>query len=283
MSEDLELVFWEHFEELSSRLRRIIVLLIVVMMIVMSIPADLSQIYRMEFTDYQPMVSFLIEILQDNLLPEAVILIAFNWLDSFYIYVVISFVISFVICLPFIASQIYKFISPAMYKEERRSLFLFVFVFIILFAIGVFYAYYVIVPTTFTILYRFVDQTRVMPFFSVKDFFELITFGLFGTGLFYTFPLVIYMLVIIDLIRVEDLKTIRRELFIGLMVVTALITPDPTPVSMLLMTIPFFILYELTIIILTRITKYRPDRVIEEGLEKSLKLLDKNKTSESIA
>jgi len=281
MSEDIELAFWEHFEDLSSRLRRIVVLILVVMMVIMSLPSDLTMIYKMEFTDYQPLISSLIEIVQENLLPEGVTLIAFNWLDGFYIYVVISVVISFVICLPYIAAQLYGFIAPAIYEEEKRTLFIFVFIFILLFVLGVAYAFYVIVPATFTILYKFVDQARVMPFYAVKDFFEVITFGLFGTGIFYTFPLFIYIFVRIDLIRVEDLRNIRRELFVGLTVLTALLTPDPTPVSMLLMTIPFFILYEISIIILTRIMRDKPSRVVVEGTERALELLARAQSSES--
>jgi sec-independent protein translocase protein TatC len=158
MSEDIELSLWEHFEDLSSRLRRIVVVVLVVMMVVMSLPSDLTMIYRLEFTDYQPLISSLIEIIQQALLPEGVTLIAFNWLDSFYIYFIISFVISFVISLPYIAAQLYGFVAPAIYEEEKRSLFTFVFVFIFLFILGVAYAYYVIVPATFTILYRFVSE-----------------------------------------------------------------------------------------------------------------------------
>ncbi len=116
-------------------------------------------------------------------------------------------------------------------------------------------------------------QTRVMPFYSVKDFFDIITFGMVGSGLFYTFPLVIYTLVVIDIITVDDLRKMRKHLFLGLAIVTAFLTPDPTPVSMSLMTVPFYILYELTIIVLSRIMKNRPDRVIETGLKASLELL----------
>ena len=281
MSEDLELDFWSHIDELSTRLRRIVVVIVVVMMVVMSLPSDLTMIYRMEFTDYQPLISSLIELVQETLLPEGVTLIAFNWLDSFYIYIVISLVISLVICLPYIAAQIYGFISPAIYEEEKQSLFTFVFLFILLFLLGVAYAYFVIVPATFSILYRFVDQARVMPFYSVKDFFEVITFGLFGTGIFYTFPLIIYVLVRIDLIMVEDLRNIRRELFVGLTALTAILTPDPTPVSMLLMTIPFIILYEISIIILGRIMRDEPHPVVVEGTEKALEFLARAQSSDS--
>ena len=275
MSEDEELSIWDHVQELSSRLRRIMVALIITMMIVMSLPADLEKIIKLDFSDYTLLVSNIIEMLQEAVLPEGVTLIAFNWLDSFYIYVMIAFTISFIICLPYIATQVYAFLAPAIYENEKKSLFAFVSVFVFLFLLGVSYAYFILIPATFRVLYQFVYQTRVMPFYSVKDFFDIISFGLVGSGLFYTFPLVIYTLVVIDIIMVDDLRRMRKHLFLGLAIVTAFLTPDPTPVSMLLMTIPFYILYELTIIILSRVMKNRPNRVIETGLQASLEVLGK--------
>lgn len=281
MSEELELTIWDHFDELIQKLRSIVVLLVFTTVAVMSVPADLSSITRLDFTDYTPLVSVIIEVLQDTLLPEGVVLIAFNWLDSFYIFVVLSFTISFLICLPYVAAQIYRFLAPAIYENEKRGLLKFVTVFLLLFGLGVAYAYFVIVPMTFAVLYRFVNQTSVMPFYSVKDFFDLITFGLIGTGVFYTFPLIIYLLVQLDLIQVDVLRQIRKHLFVGLSILTALLTPDPTPVSMMLMTIPFYLLYELTIIVLTYTMRGKPDKVVTEGLQASLDYLAKAKTESS--
>ena len=279
MSEDEELSIWDHVQELSSRLRRIMVALIITMMIVMSLPADLEKIIRLDFSDYTLLVSKIMEMLQEAVLPEGVTLIAFNWLDSFYIYVMIAFTISFIICLPYVATQVYAFLAPAIYENEKKGLIVFVSMFVLLFLLGVTYAYFILIPATFRVLYQFVYQTRVMPFYSVKDFFDIISFGLVGSGLFYTFPLVIYTLVVIDIIIVDDLRRMRKHLFLALAIVTAFLTPDPTPVSMLLMTIPFYILYELTIIILSRIMKNRPSRAIETGLQASLELLGKTEDS----
>lgn len=279
MSSNEEYGIWDHFEELSSRLRRIVVAILVTMIIVMSLPSDLSKIVRLDFSNYTLLVSKIMEVLQDTLLPEGVTLIAFNWLDSFNLYIIISFALSFIICLPYIAMQLYAFIAPALYENEKKSLLIFVLVFVSLFSLGVLYAYIVLVPATFTVLYKFVHQARVMPFYSVKDFFDLIIFGLLGSGLFYTFPILIYALVAMDLIVVDDLRGIRRHIFLGLAIVTAFITPDPTPVSMLLMTIPFYIIYELTIIILNRIIKKKPDHKINAGLQASLKLLETDKSN----
>jgi sec-independent protein translocase protein TatC len=266
---------WDHIEELSKRLRRIVLALIITMVVVMSLPSDFSALIKLDFSNYTFLVSKIIEILQGMLLPEGVTLIALNWLDSFNIYILISFAVSFIICLPYTATQLYAFLSPALYENERKSIFVFVSVFISLFTIGVIYAYLVLIPATFTVLYKFVYQTRVIPFYSVKDFFDLVIFELFGSGIFYTFPLLIYTLVAIDLIVVDDLRSIRKHIFLGLAIVTAFLTPDPTPVSMLLMIIPFYIIYELTIIILSRIMKNKPDRTLNLGIQASLKLLEK--------
>lgn len=280
MSDDYELEFWDHFEDLSSRLRKILYALIIVMVLVMSLPSDFSKIWQLDFNDYTLLITDLMQMFQNTLLPEGVTLIAFNWLDSFYIYFVICFAISFLICLPYIAYQLYGFLAPAIYANEKRVLFTFITLFVLLFLIGVAYAYFVLVPMTFTVLYKFVYQTNVMPFYSVKDFFELIAFGLFGSGLFYTFPLVLYLLVTIDLIIIDDLKEMRRHIFVALSALTAIITPDPTPVSMLLMTIPFYILFELSILILSRIMRNKPDRVLDAGFNAAQELLARTEETE---
>ncbi|MFC1803916.1 twin-arginine translocase subunit TatC [Thermoproteota archaeon] len=281
MSEDLELTVWDHLEELTSKLRRIVFVIFITMMIVMSLPADFSRLINLDFKNYTLLVSVIIEIIQEALLPEGVMLIAFNWLDSFYIYVVLSFTISFLICLPYVATQIYSFVAPAMYDDEKKGVIKFVLVFILLFILGALYSFYIIVPAMLTILYRFVNQTRVMPFYSVRDFFDLITFGLFGTGLLYTFPLVIYLIVKVDLLLVDTLRKIRKELFVGLAIVTSVLTPDPTPVSMLLMIVPFYLLYELTIIALSYLMRDKPDKVIVQGLQASLDYIAHMEISET--
>ncbi len=280
MSDDYELEFWDHIEALSSRLRKILYVLSIVMVLVMSLPSDFSRIWQLDFTDYTLLITDLMQLLQTTLLPEGVSLIAFNWLDSFYIYFVISFALSFLICLPYIAYQLYGFLAPAIYANEKRVLFTFISLFVILFLMGVAYAYFILVPMTFTVLYKFVYQTNVMPFYSVKDFFELIAFGLFGSGLFYTFPLVLYLLVSIDLIVLDDLKEMRRHIFVALSAITAIITPDPTPVSMLLMTIPFYILYELSLLIMSRLMRNKPDKVLNSGLNAAQELLSRTEALE---
>lgn len=271
---DDEQPIWEHLDELAKRLRRILFSVAVATILLASLPSDLGRLAKLDFSNYRPMISAVIEIIQNRLLPDEVNLIAFTWLDTFYIYIVVAVALGTLVSLPVIAHEIYQFIRPALFPAERKSVFGFVSVFTMLFVMGAIYAYLILLPTTFRVLLRFVQQTRIAPLFSVRDFFNIVAFGLLGSGLFYTFPLMIFMLVKFDLMEVQTLRDNRKQIFVGLLIVTAVLTPDPTPLSMILMVIPFYLLYELTIQIVGRmkIGKKREDE-IERGVRLSRELL----------
>jgi len=260
MSNANELPIWDHLEELANRLRRVLLVVVVATIIIATFPSDFNEILKLDFSNYRPFISIALEFIQEHLLPDGVSLIAFNWLDTFYIYILISIALGAFITLPYIIYEIYKFVSPALYPHEKKSIYTFVIVITVLFSIGAVYAWFILLPTTFKVLYRFVYQSRVIPFFSVKDFYNMVTFGILGSGIFYTFPIVVWMLVKADLIETQTLKESRKQLFVALIIVTAVLTPDPTPFSMLLMSIPFYLLYEITIQVLSRTHKRKePD------------------------
>ena len=277
MSHDDELSIWDHLEELAQRLRRALFAVVVATIVVISLPSDIGRALKLDFSEYRPLIATVMEVIQESLLPEGVNLIAFNWLDTFYIYILVAIVLGIIITLPFLAYELYQFIAPALYPHERRSVYIFVSVVTVLFIIGAAYAWFILLPTTFTVLYRFVYQSRVLPFFSIKDFFSMVSFGLLGSGVFYTFPVIIYMAVAADLIEVQTLKDNRKLIFVGLIIVTAILTPDPTPFSMLLMSIPFYILYEITVQVLSRVKKGKThdEKAIDEGLKASRDLLER--------
>ena len=283
MSHDDELSIWDHLEELAQRLRRALFAVVVATIVVISSPSDIGRALKLDFSEYRPLIATVMEVIQESLLPEGVNLIAFNWLDTFYIYILVAMVLGIIITLPFLAYELYQFIAPALYPHERRSVYIFVSVVTVLFIIGAAYAWFILLPTTFAVLYRFVYQSRVLPFFSIKDFFSMVSFGLLGSGIFYTFPVIIYMVVAADLIEVQTLKDNRKQIFVGLIIITAVLTPDPTPFSMLLMSIPFYIIYEITIQVLSRTRREKPidKETIERGVRASISLLERSSSDSS--
>ncbi len=280
MSHDQEQSIWDHLEELATRLRRALTALAIVTFVIMSAPSDLTQILKLNLSGYRPLISSILEIIQESLLPGGVDLIAFNWLDPFYIYFLVAFIIAFLVTLPYLSWELYRFVNPALYEHEKKRIFTFVFVVVFLFGLGAAYAWFFLLPTTFNVLYNFVNQSRVLPLFAVKDFYNMVAFGLLGSGIFYTFPVIIWLLVKVDLLEVEGLKKNRKGIFVGLLVFTAVLTPDPTPFTMLLMSVPFYILYEITIQVLQRTTPDPEKKAIQAGLRASERFLTREKESE---
>lgn len=281
MSGDDDIPIWDHLEELSQRLRKILLAIIITTLVFSMLPSELDKAFRLDFEGYTPLISLFMQVIQDSVLPEGVTLIALNWLDTFYIYILMALIMGFVLTLPYTVYHFFQFVSPALYPHERRSAYAFVGVSSILFALGVVYAWFILLPTMFNVLNRFVYQSGVMPFFSVADFFSMVAVGLLGSGLFYTFPLLIWMLVSADIIEVQILKNNRRQLFVVLTIVTAVLTPDPTPFSMLLMTVPFYILYEVTIQVLGRlVAKKKGDEALIRGINASKETVERLQTPE---
>lgn len=280
MSHDQEQSIWDHLEEFATRLRRALTALALATFVIMMAPSDPAQILKLNFSDYRPLISSILEFIQESLLPGGVDLIAFNWLDPFYIYFLVAFIIAFLATLPYLSWELYKFITPALYEHERKGIFTFVIVVVLLFGVGAAYAWFLLLPTTFSVLFNFVSQSRVLPIFAVKDFYNMVAFGLLGSGIFYTFPVIIWIIVKADLLEVESLKRNRKQLFVGLLFVTAILSPDPTPFTMLLMSVPFYILYEITIQILQRTTPDPEKKAIQAGLRASERFLNREKASE---
>lgn len=280
MSHDQEQSIWDHLEEFATRLRRALTALALATFVIMMAPSDPAQILKLNFSDYRPLISSILEFIQESLLPVGVDLIAFNWLDPFYIYFLVAFIIAFLATLPYLSWELYKFITPALYEHERKGIFTFVIVVVLLFGVGAAYAWFLLLPTTFSVLFNFVSQSRVLPIFAVKDFYNMVAFGLLGSGIFYTFPVIIWIIVKADLLEVESLKRNRKQLFVGLLFVTAILSPDPTPFTMLLMSVPFYILYEITIQILQRTTPDPEKKAIQAGLRASERFLNREKASE---
>lgn len=249
MSRDTELPLWDHLEELARRLRVALFSVFISSIVISLFPADLNFINNPSFSDYKPLLSLIIEIIQEMMLPKDVNLIALNWIDTFYVYIIIGITLGTLVSTPVIAFEFYKFLSPALFSHERRMLIKFMFSFSILFIAGAAYAYFILLPITFKTLMRFVYSLGAIPYFAIKDFFDMVFIGIVGSGLFFTLPLLIAFLIKIDLIDPEMLKKNRSYIFVGLLIVTAIITPDPTPLSMLLISIPFYLLYELSILI----------------------------------
>ncbi len=270
MTEDKEAPLQEHIIELLERLRRIIIILLITSGIAVIIPA---QLFDNNLQGYTPLVFYAMKKMQYDLTNVnnpiikpiasffgvkklAVQLIAHSWLDSIEVILELSFLIGLIIASPYIAKQIYEYLEPALEEREKKVIVPFSLGFLALFTAGVIYAYYVVLPLTFFFLSWLYLLGGVELIFSVKEFFSFAILGMLTTGLSFTFPLLIGLAAYLDLVTPQSLKKNWRYVIFGIAVFTAIITPDPTPVSMTALSIPFIVLYALSYWIAKKM--YRP-------------------------
>jgi len=248
--------FWDHLDELLSRLRIIFITVIASGLLIGFWPAD-----PRGFLDptglYQPIISVIMLKMRSDLLPSGARLIAGGLMDTAYVYIMLSFLIGIVVSSPLIGYQIYAFVNPALYVYERKHISRFMFAFLALFAFGVTMAYYLILPVTLRIIVWFIMSGGAEPLINIQDFYNMIITLMIGSGLLYTMPVFIVLLVQAGILPANFMAGKRKMMYIGFLVLTAVITPDPTIITDVIILLPFIIVFEVAVLAAKRVERNR--------------------------
>lgn len=250
------MTFWEHTAELLSRLKIIIISIVFSGFFVAFWPLDIKNFLSLSL-EYTPLVSIIMKRMIRDLLPSGASLIAGRFMDTAYIYLVISLMIGVILSSPVIAYELYSFFNPAMHEGEKRFLVKIMFPFIGLMLFGAFLSYWVILPITFRILMWFITSAGALPFIILSDFIYMIVSLVIGIGLLYTSPVFILFLVDRGVLSSSSISGNRKMVYAAFIIVTAVLTPDPTIISDIILLFPFIILFEVTIFITKRMEKKR--------------------------
>ncbi|MEM3516781.1 MAG: twin-arginine translocase subunit TatC, partial [Candidatus Bathyarchaeia archaeon] len=162
--EEKKMTFMEHTVELFQRLKIIFIAVFGSGIFVGFFPLDATKFFAGFFgfwpsnVEYTPLVSLIFERLKRDLLPKEASLMAGSFLDTAYVYLMISILIGVVLSSPIIAYELYKFFNPALYPHERKLAAKIILSFIGLFFMGGFLAYKAILPITFKILMWFIKS-----------------------------------------------------------------------------------------------------------------------------
>ena len=196
---------------------------------------------------------------------EMVALQATSPYEQFMKALIYAFFAGLIAAFPYISFELWKFIRPALSRKEARRVRWNVFTTSILFFIGVAFGYFVILPTSVLFLAQFVLFDEAQNIWRIGDVISFELTVLFGTGLVFQLPLVVYYLSLIGMVTPQFLRKYRRHSIVILLIIAALITPSPDPFSQLLVFTPLMILYEVSILISRRVAKRK---AAEEAAEK---------------
>jgi sec-independent protein translocase protein TatC len=181
-------------------------------------------------------------------LPDSMTLNYFSVLEPFVVSMQIASFFGLVLAAPVIVSQIWAFIAPGLYSEERRYAVPFILFTALAFALGVMFAYYVVLPFTLPILLAFLGG-EAQGLLSIGRYisFLLLLMGVFG--IMFEMPVLGYLLARIGLLRHQPMAKYRRWAIVIGLVLAAVITPTADPFNFALVAVPLVILYEITIFV----------------------------------
>ena len=169
----------------------------------------------------------------------------------------ISITGGFIMSFPFILWQIWKFIKPALYDQERHSALVFIFSASLLFFLGVLFGYYVIVPLSVHFFATFTVSSVIKNEFNLSSYIGLIKTSVLARGLLFEVPIIIYFLSKLGLVTPEFLRKYRKHALVIILIAAAIVTP-PDVISQIIVTIPLMIIYEISILISRAVTKNLP-------------------------
>lgn len=165
---------------------------------------------------------------------------------QFKAHLLISFIAGFIVSVPYILFEIWKFIKPGLYKNEKKGFKGFVFFTSLLFFFGVAFGYYLIDPLTINFLSKYNISDQVENQIHFMSYISTVSIIPLSTGLVFQLPVIVYFLSKAGIISPGLLKKYRKHSIVIFLILSGIITP-PDVISQILVALPLFLLYEMSI------------------------------------
>lgn len=252
MSRDMPLGLSEHINELRVRLKTVFIAFIITLVIVIFFPVNpvqqaqhLGQYLNLQFLDNTVIAAFIQQI-HGYVLPKGWSLIAANGIaEAMEIYFVAALILTFVITMPIIAYETYKYVDPALKEEERKLIYPFVISTSTLFVVGTLFGYLVLSKFLVLFLAPFFQATNTSFLVDASSFYFVVFLIIAATGVSFTAPAFVYTLIRLRVIDPQFFSRNRLIIWFVIWVVTGLIlTPDGGPLLDLVIFIPIVVLVE---------------------------------------
>ncbi|MGB1127496.1 MAG: twin-arginine translocase subunit TatC [Opitutales bacterium] len=236
--------FLDHLEEFRWTLARSVLAFIAGVAVVVIFHQDIAQLLQ------RPLHSAYgsAEVARDNL-------ITYKAMGVISVFLQIALMGGVTLSMPFILYFLGSFVAPGLTAQERKILRPACFAALLLFLCGVAFAFFIILPLALAFTVRLNQHLGFDIFWAASDYYNMVVWFSLSIGAFFQFPLVVVILIYLGALRTEALKRVRRMVFVGLMIFSALVSPGGDPVSLTVMTGLMYGLYELAIWVGARIEK----------------------------
>ena len=275
---EAEMSFWDHLEELRWTIFRCIIALVVFTVggfifmrfifneIIMWPTHSDFILYKILFK-----LSTLAPIFPDFFQQEVnVDIVNIKLATQFLTHITTSFWLALLLTFPYLMYELWKFVSPALYENEKKSVRWVFFFGTIMFFIGCSVGYFLVFPMAFRFLGMYELSEVIKQQVSLESYMETFLTLIFIMGIVFEMPLVCWLLSKLGLLKRSFFNKYRRHAIVGLLLVAAIITPGGDPFTLAVVFFPLYGLYELSAIFVKKAPKKDEDEssdVVKYGTE----------------
>lgn len=248
MSADGGMTFWDHLDVLRGTLIRIVVAVLLVSVAIFCMKSWVFD--ELIFAPTRPDF-FVYKWLKADVNIQ---LVNLDISAQFFTHIKVSLMLGLVAAFPYIVYELWKFIAPALYQNEKSAVKKAFGFASLLFYIGVAVGYIFVFPVTLQFFQGYSISDSLTNNFSLQSYISMLTSMVLLFGIVFEFPSVLAVLSKMGLVTRSSLRKYRRHALVGILVVAAIITPAD-PVSMLIAAAPLYLLYELSVFVCAKDNK----------------------------
>ena len=235
--------FWEHLDELRSRLIRMLILFALVTVVAFLLKEQLFNVVlaprSSDFVTYRLMgvSAFSIQLINTGLT------------EQFMVHMRTAMFTGLLVTSPYIIYELFRFVSPGLYDNERRYAFQLVGSAYVMFVIGLLLNYFLIFPLTVRFLGTYQVSTDVMNMLTLQSYIDTLIGMSFMMGVLFELPVVCWLMGRMGIINAQLMSSYRRHAIVAILILAAIVTPTTDVFTLFVVALPIWMLYELSILV----------------------------------
>ena len=246
-SKDADMSFVDHLRELRTRLLRSVVLLVVIFVALFYFANDIYTLVA------APLLA---------MLPDTSSMIAIDVTSPFFAPFKLTLAAALALAMPVLLYELWAFVAPGLYKQERRAFLPIVASSIVLFYLGVSFAYFAVLPIIIG-FFTSVGPGEVAVMTDINSYLGFVLKIFFAFGIAFEIPIAVVLLAHAGLMNVEAMRSKRRYIIVGCFALGMLLTP-PDIFSQSLLALPMWLLFEVGLFFSDRIVRKKQQRELDE-------------------
>lgn len=188
---------------------------------------------------------------------------------QFSMHMTSSLMVGFIVAFPYVFWEVWKFISPGLYDQERNAARGAVFFVSLLFFLGAAFGYFILAPLSINFLANYQLDPSILNEFDITSYVSTLTMLVMASAIMFQLPVVVYFLAMSGMVTSGMLRSYRRHAMVVILILAAIITP-PDVISQILIAMPILVLYEAGIQIAKRLEKKRAIKAAEDDVKDAL-------------